>query len=739
MASNTPYHDCDLCRPIVDKITNSYLQNVQDGISHPPSIDLGSLDDILDASKTCQFNDFMLRLHDQVRPSFALSPTRGMPNCYSTKSRTSRIRAWLDMEDTLKTPYGKCQVWSNHIDFLYRAKDEDPPVKVPTKWRAMFRILADDIDYIQRDDAHNLVDLGRLLDPSSACDPKFWRECWNTCRNQHDATCANPNAHKVTSLLPRSMRVIDLEDQMIKPLPQGGEYAVMSYVWGITNFLKLTTLNFAQLTTKGSLLDIPKPKTIYDAMIVAQSLGIRYLWIDALCIIQDNNEDKMDQVHLMGEIYMNAVLTIVGARAGHADGGLWTSEHRTQIIGQGGGLRWLSAAPMLQNAANLSAWSQRAWTYQEAAFSSRTLIFTEHQAYFTCKSSAWAEDYVRRVHNGHQELEYRKDYDLTSSTIEGLTSYPSSWSSLMHQYTHRKLTFESDVLIASAGVVASYLQKHNDFALCGLPLTILFEYGLLWMPAASLVRRMRPKPSDSYMFPSWSWAGWSGAIEYDRSDRDFRPLADGARVIKDWKFSYDDEKSFLTRSQLLDKLDLDGSGHRHRVPGSVSLPTVQQGILSFRTDLVRLRVDNKHWNQFMNSQDEKCEYTGYYKLFAGKLWVGSVHLDHHRAKKLLSHSQEVIVLSSTAGQRPIMVTSWPRVEELNQYNELIVPSENQNLPRFPLCDPDLIADGDNEMYNIMVVTKKSHEGSGRYRAGVGQVHRRSFEKMNPSRRDIWLQ
>lgn len=730
MAASSPYHNCDHCKPIVEQIISSYLRDVHDGMSHPEPLDLGSLNHILGLSAACDFYNFILRLHDQVRPSFALAPARGMPECAARNHRTSRVHAILDVEETLDTQSGKQQAWSNHIDFIHRVDGLEIPVE--TKWKAMFRLVADDIHLLQLDDGRHPVDLGRLLDPLAACDPLFWQKSFRTCLEQHKDSCQVSVVRSKSSSLPRSMRVLDLVDQMICPLPPKSDYAVMSYVWGITNTFRLTTANYDQLTTKDSLLDAEKPKSIYDAIIVAQALDIRYLWIDALCIIQDDDQDKMDQVHRMGQIYTNAILTIVGARAGHANGGLWSSEHRSQIIGQGGGLRWLSAAPMLPDAVNLSAWAKRAWTYQEGAFSRRALVFTEHQAYFTCKCSAWAEDYVRRIRNGRHELEYHrhKDQGRPSGTIERLLTYPISWSYLLRSYTNRRLTFESDVLIASAGVVASYLHSHDDVALCGLPISMLFEYGLLWMPVAPLSRRTKSPPGQELMFPSWSWAGWSGPVGYDRSDHAVRPHVDHARLIRGWRFLCDDLKNPLTSSQLLHEHDhyLDNvENHTSRL---VSLQTVQQGTLIFSALEVRLRVDAVHWNQFMESEDEKCEHTGYYKLYNEQQWIGSAHLEHTVARQINeeAHRQEILALSTTGGQGPTMLTPLPHIGE---------PDEHADWQ--PLCDPTLLEKGDTEMYNVMLVTKKTHYGKGRYRTGVGQVHKKSFDEMEYHRRDIWLE
>jgi hypothetical protein len=64
------------------------------------------------------------------------------------------------------------------------------------------------------------------------------------------------------------------------------------------------------------------PRTIRDAMAVVRKLGIRYLWVDALCIIQDDPQDKAKEIHRMDSIYEGSTFTLVAASGSHADAGL---------------------------------------------------------------------------------------------------------------------------------------------------------------------------------------------------------------------------------------------------------------------------------------------------------------------------------------------------------------------------------------------------------------------------------
>src|SRR5215471_13474429 len=135
------------------------------------------------------------------------------------------------------------------------------------------------------------------------------------------------------TLLPS--RVIDVGDDMtaqtvklhITGEEEKGEYVALSYCWGGT---QLVVLRASTLETMTANLDLSSlPKTIRDAVEVTRRLGFRFLWIDALCIMQDCMADKDKEIQRMGYIYKNAAITIAAAAARGASEGFLRLE-RTQ-------------------------------------------------------------------------------------------------------------------------------------------------------------------------------------------------------------------------------------------------------------------------------------------------------------------------------------------------------------------------------------------------------------------------
>jgi hypothetical protein len=114
------------------------------------------------------------------------------------------------------------------------------------------------------------------------------------------------------------MCIITLEDIDLSK----HKYLALSYVWGGPPEVKLERRNKDAMARPGALAAESLPNTVSDSMLLAKSLGFRHLWIDALCILQDDNEDKQIQIDAMSQIYGFAFLTVVAASSSGVNGGL---------------------------------------------------------------------------------------------------------------------------------------------------------------------------------------------------------------------------------------------------------------------------------------------------------------------------------------------------------------------------------------------------------------------------------
>ncbi|PMD43155.1 HET-domain-containing protein, partial [Hyaloscypha variabilis F] len=185
-------------------------------------------------------------------------------------------------------------------------------------------------------------------------------------------------------------RCIDLLEECLADVEVSVSFVALSYVWGqIAQSIRLLGGNIAQLKEKNAIssTDTRFPKTIRDAMTLCKDLGIRYLWVDALCIIQDS-PDKMHQIKWLHVIYQRALFTIVAAHGESAEAGLPGigpgSRPGHQHVSNIQGLRLAQISLDLDIALLSSYWRTRAWTFQEYLLSPRKLIFTQHRIYFAC-------------------------------------------------------------------------------------------------------------------------------------------------------------------------------------------------------------------------------------------------------------------------------------------------------------------------------------------------------------------
>jgi len=124
---------------------------------------------------------------------------------------------------------------------------------------------------------------------------------WITvCKTEHDSKC---DGHETDNT--PAKRLIDVDSSCIVDCSTVKEYLTLSYVWGMAAQFMLTKDVVEDSRNKGFFesLGTKIPQSIRDAMQVCRNIGVRHLRVDALCIVQDDDEDKKDQIGLMDEIY----------------------------------------------------------------------------------------------------------------------------------------------------------------------------------------------------------------------------------------------------------------------------------------------------------------------------------------------------------------------------------------------------------------------------------------------------
>ena len=331
--------------------------------------------------------------------------------------------------------------------------------------------------------------------------------------------CRSKIERAPTTLFPRGFKLIDVQKQCIIAADSSHEYLALSYVWGSSTCLQITKGDEEIFKAEGSL--IPQshliPKTVLDAMALTKKLFQRYLWVDSLCIIQDDPEEKRNQIASMNTIFSNAELVIAGAFGVDADAGLpgvgLVARNVQTIVESVQGLRLSPKLRGFDDAVDQSRWNTRAWTYQERLAAPRTLFMTEQQMFFKCKhyEEPQSEDTIgwgsKRAEGVFPSIDLGTDNFPYEHSINIVT-----YRHVVEQYSQRQLTRPGDVLDAFAGVGEQLVTVFRSRLLYGLPQTEL-AYALLWRADGPFSRRI-DSGTERPVLPSWSWAGWTGKVRY---------------------------------------------------------------------------------------------------------------------------------------------------------------------------------------------------------------------------------
>ncbi|MCJ1244755.1 hypothetical protein MMC30_001955 [Trapelia coarctata] len=343
-----------------------------------------------------------------------------------------------------------------------------------------------------------------------------------TCDHVHGAQCNTPPGNVSASLIARPRWLIDVcRGCLVRASPED-RYVALSYVWGNAESIKLTKSNLSEFQRSGALWEIKIllaiPRTVRDVMELVRLLGENFLWVDCLCIVQDDEDTKHDQINSMASIYLNAYVTIIAANG-------WDANHGLRGIKGVSEARQLSTYnPYHPNGLveglqpYNSIWYTRGWTLQELVFSCRKIMFHYQTAIWECNCAVWHE-----ASNAY--LDERPGFDhlneLKLSPWTGgfqFTPWPNfqQYAGLVWDFNKRRLSYPQDAIPAFAGITATLSRTFEGAFLCGLP-EMFFETALLWQPLSPVQRRVANTSSSTQSpLPSWSWVGWAG--EVDRRD-----------------------------------------------------------------------------------------------------------------------------------------------------------------------------------------------------------------------------
>lgn len=357
------------------------------------------------------------------------------------------------------------------------------------------------------------------------------------CKSTHKPG-ENPLRTRPRLKNPIDITLIDVVHQRLIYGSSSMSFCALSYVWGGVEGFKTTSANRAKLGLRGSLQQ-PQiwsqiPQTIKDAMRLVSLIGERYLWVDALCIQQDNAAMKHGQIMHMDIIYGHAMLTIVNLSGKNADAPLprlpseedkiiettSTGKVMKYEAGQVNGAGLVAVREGVNETIKQSSYNTRAWTFQERLLSQRCLFLGEYQCFFLCHSHLQAELICQCGENDALDISLDRNrsppdwfvclsqYSRRIEKGDESSVHFGHFQELLKAYRSKSLSQESDTLNAFSGILAALTDQSGWSFVSGLPEQHL-EFGLLWMPKDS-------RPSRRIEgFPTWSWAAWDCVPTWD--------------------------------------------------------------------------------------------------------------------------------------------------------------------------------------------------------------------------------
>ena len=345
---------------------------------------------------------------------------------------------------------------------------------------------------------------------------------------------------------PQRLRVIDVKHRRLVDAPEHCEYIALSYVWGGVPMPELPQsarevcycwdISSPEVETERSSskhlvvcscrsIQLPNnyPRTIEDSIELALALQYSYLWVDSICLSQADLDNHITLTVGMNSIYEGAYLTIVAAAGVDAEAGLPgvtpNSRNTRQHLEIVDGMKLVVAMPTLTQQIAESRWASRAWTYQEGIMCQRYLIFTNQQIYWECRQAAFCEAVEEPIKEFPDMNELPSFGRVLGSSFMERGEFSKVYCRLVSDYSIRDLTYESDGLRAVSGILRQLEISFGVGFVCGIPKDLMPEY-LLWnhqlqLDTPQVVRRRAS-------IPSWTWAGWSGLVEFRISTERFQ-------------------------------------------------------------------------------------------------------------------------------------------------------------------------------------------------------------------------
>ncbi|KAF1997743.1 HET-domain-containing protein, partial [Amniculicola lignicola CBS 123094] len=308
-----------------------------------------------------------------------------------------------------------------------------------------------------------------------------------TCQEKHER-CAQPNSY-----IPPRLLDVGTTESSIKLVETEGfqntdtdfQYASVSHCWGQTRSKHI--LNHSNHSINLAGIPVSElPLTFRDAVSITRELGLRYLWIDSLCIVQDDVSDWVTHVEAMADVYRNAYITLAAGASLDDDGGFFrdarpTRTHSTPLTIIEEGVSYpLYIRQAIDHPENLWGFSlpltERGWVFQERVLSRRYLCFGVDEVQWecledvACSCSTTGRGFNPRLDERIPRFPACEGTKMWFARLDKLDreNLAELWRNTVTLYSSRKLTYVKDKLPALAGLASYFKEVRKEEYLEGM-------------------------------------------------------------------------------------------------------------------------------------------------------------------------------------------------------------------------------------------------------------------------------
>jgi hypothetical protein len=347
---------------------------------------------------------------------------------------------------------------------------------------------------------------------------QFWMDNCHT-KDGHDKCRPVPYA-------PLRLLAVGLDSSPLKLVGRDSttdptKYAALSYCWGKSLQLHTTKATLSKFTKQ-----IPSeliPKTWNDAIQIARALRIPHIWIDALCIVQDDETEWQSEAEQMSEIYQGSLLTIAAVQSTNSSQGCFPSHSHGLENGE---LFFRTRPESLDSRSSLvrvyrndirdrvgggTAIGSRGWTLQEQLLSPRLIFCMQPEIHWQCR--AGYETQSGLSFHAAEMLKCNNMLIPHHDLQTGNQQYRNAWRRIIEGYSHRKFTYSRDRIPAIAGITRYFSSVLNDVSILGLWRNS-FAKDLAWLRGGG-----PPQMSNTTGLPSWTWLTSQGSVLYTVGDK----------------------------------------------------------------------------------------------------------------------------------------------------------------------------------------------------------------------------